>query len=161
MKIRRIIFTILSILWMLVIFFMSARDADTSTEDSHFVGIAVGNIIYDDFDTWTEEEQLAFADKVDFPIRKCAHATEYAILALFLSGAVLSGSKIKNKSLYLCILVLCILYAMSDELHQYFVPGRACRVMDVCIDSVGAFVGLCIATKVFCNDSLFSSVMIK
>lgn len=62
MKIRRIIFTILSILWMLVIFFMSARDADTSTEDSHFVGMAVGNMIYDDFDTWTKEEQLAFAD---------------------------------------------------------------------------------------------------
>ena len=36
----------------------------------------------------------------------------------------------------------CFLYACTDELHQYFVPGRACRFKDVMIDTAGAFTGI-------------------
>lgn len=39
-------------------------------------------------------------------------------------------------------LVFCILYAISDELHQLFVPGRGAQVKDVVIDSSGAVVGI-------------------
>ena len=47
-----------------------------------------------------------------------------------------------NKSMkYLKAEVFCALYACSDELHQYFVPGRSCRFFDVCVDSTGAFFG--------------------
>ncbi len=33
--------------------------------------------------------------------------------------------------------IICFLYAISDELHQYFVPGRACRLLDIFIDTSG------------------------
>ena len=39
-------------------------------------------------------------------------------------------------------LMFCILYAISDELHQLFVPGRGAQVKDVLIDSFGSFVGI-------------------
>ena len=37
--------------------------------------------------------------------------------------------------------VFCVLYAISDEVHQYFVPGRAMMATDVLIDSIGAILG--------------------
>ena len=39
-------------------------------------------------------------------------------------------------------LLICILYATSDELHQVFIPGRGAQVKDVIIDSAGACVGI-------------------
>ena len=40
--------------------------------------------------------------------------------------------------------LLCVAYAMSDEIHQLFVPGRAGQVRDILIDSSGSFVGIAI-----------------
>lgn len=47
----------------------------------------------------------------------------------------------KKWKIFLRAEVFCALYACSDELHQYFVPGRSCRFFDVCVDSTGAFFG--------------------
>ncbi len=123
---------------------MSSRDAGISTQDSHFVGVTVGNIIYGDFSDWTVDRQVAFADKVDYPVRKTAHAVEYAVLAFLVSGAACYGDiqdKKKRRRLFLCVWGICILYAMSDEIHQAFVPGRAGRISDVCIDAIGSLAG--------------------
>jgi VanZ family protein len=37
-------------------------------------------------------------------------------------------------------LLLCLLYALSDEFHQKFVPGRAVQAFDICIDILGGFI---------------------
>ena len=37
-----------------------------------------------------------------------------------------------------------VIYAISDEIHQYFIPGRSGRVFDVIIDSFGVLTGICI-----------------
>jgi VanZ family protein len=39
-------------------------------------------------------------------------------------------------------LLICVLYAISDEVHQLFVPGRGGQVKDIIIDSAGATVGI-------------------
>ncbi len=39
-------------------------------------------------------------------------------------------------------LLAAVLYSVSDEIHQYFVPGRACRIFDVGVDSLGALTGI-------------------
>ena len=44
-------------------------------------------------------------------------------------------------------LVVCILFAISDEFHQLFVPGRGAQVKDVLIDTAGAIVGMCIVVR--------------
>jgi VanZ family protein len=64
-------------------------------------------------------------------VRKSAHFTEYGILFwLLIRGPM------KDRP-YLALL-LCVLYAFSDEGHQIFVPGRTASIYDVALDSTGA-----------------------
>jgi len=69
----------------------------------------------------------------DLILRKCAHTTEYAILAVLLLRA--TGS-------YAWAFALTVAYAGTDELHQTFVRGRHGSPVDVAIDAAGALVGL-------------------
>jgi VanZ family protein len=72
----------------------------------------------------------------DTVLRKCAHATEYAILALLLLRA--TGS-------YVAAWPLAVAYAVTDEVHQMFVRGRHGSPVDVAIDAAGAALGLAAA----------------
>jgi len=68
--------------------------------------------------------------------RKLAHATEFGILNLLLFRALWGYTWSFKKALWWS-LILSGLYAVSDELHQYFVPMRQCRWQDVAQDSLG------------------------
>lgn len=71
------------------------------------------------------------------PVRKCAHVTEFAVLHLtFLHGFYQWGSR--GKGWLSRALLATVLYACTDEFHQLFVPGRAGKLTDVMIDSIGA-----------------------
>lgn len=73
-----------------------------------------------------------------FIVRKFAHFFEYAVLG-FLIGCALFLSRRRFSPV---ISVICsALYSVSDEIHQYFVPGRACRIFDVGVDTLGALTG--------------------
>jgi VanZ family protein len=72
----------------------------------------------------------------DTVLRKCAHMTEYAILAVLLLRA--TGS-------YAWAFALAVAYAASDEVHQLFVRGRHGSPVDVGIDAIGALIGLAVA----------------
>lgn len=72
-------------------------------------------------------------------LRKLAHATEYALLAALLFHALYRTCGRERPVL---AWGLAVLYAFTDELHQFWIPGRACRFFDVCIDAAGAFAGL-------------------
>ena len=69
----------------------------------------------------------------DLILRKGAHTTEYAVLAVLLVRAI--GREAPA-------LALGVLYAASDELHQAFVRGRHASPIDVAIDTVGLLIGL-------------------
>ena len=69
----------------------------------------------------------------DLILRKCAHVTEYAVLAFLLARAI--GREAPA-------LALGVLYAASDEFHQSFVRGRHASPIDVAIDSVGLLIGI-------------------
>ncbi len=66
---------------------------------------------------------------IDFAIKKLAHFIEYFILGVFVYRA--------TKNIWISIL-FCITYAISDEFHQSFIPGREPRGRDVIIDSLGS-----------------------
>ena len=51
--------------------------------------------------------------------------------------------KQNNIKLYIGLLV-SILYAISDEIHQLFIPGRSCQITDICIDTLGILIGFTI-----------------
>ncbi len=137
---RRLIFMILSLIWMVVIFCFSSRDADESEKDSYKVGLTVGKIVIPDFEEKSEVEQLEFAQKIDHSVRKAAHATEYAILGMLLVGVFYPMGKLG----LLLPFILSALYAVTDEIHQVFVPGRDGNATDVMIDSSGALIGVLI-----------------
>jgi VanZ family protein len=79
-------------------------------------------------------------------IRKCAHLTEYAVLALLLWRALRRESAPRNApwrwSKAGLVLTLVALYAASDEFHQAFVPSREASIWDVLLDTTGAACGL-------------------
>ena len=87
MTVQRKVFLILTLLWMALIFFYSSRQADVSAEDSGRIGITLGRIFISDFEEWPEEEQQEFAARIDHPVRKTAHAGEYAVLGFLAAGA--------------------------------------------------------------------------
>ena len=70
-------------------------------------------------------------------IKKGSHFLAYAVLA-FLALRVTSG----GKRPYIWAFLITILYAMSDEYHQTFIPGRNGTVVDVVIDCLGGLMAL-------------------
>ncbi|MBO0696575.1 MAG: VanZ family protein [Verrucomicrobia bacterium] len=79
-------------------------------------------------------------------IRKGAHLSEYAVLALLLLRAAIRMTNPNVPMLVLCAIVwvACVFVAVTDELHQTFVQSRGAAATDVLIDSVGALLGLLI-----------------
>ena len=63
------------------------------------------------------------------------------ILGILLILLFYEYHKISKKELFVCIL-LCMLYACSDEFHQIFISDRSPKVFDVMIDAMGSFTGI-------------------
>ena len=137
---RRVLFTVLTVLWMLAIFWFSDQPAKQSTEMSHRVGHLVGEWIVPGYEGWTPPQKDAFAAAIDYPVRKAAHASEYAVLAVLFLFTFWNFNDKKRINIW--VLLAVFLYAVSDELHQYFVPGRAAKLTDVLIDTAGGLVGV-------------------
>jgi len=74
----------------------------------------------------------------DTLLRKGAHLVEYAFLAYLLIRAFKKTTVLSLSALYAWSLRLSIFYALSDEIHQRFVPGREMSAYDLFIDSLGA-----------------------
>lgn len=145
LNIRKTVFIILAVLCMGVIFYFSSMNADDSTEESHELGKFVGYIVEYDFQNWSPDAQERYAAKLDHPIRKTAHFLEYMLLGILLTGA-LYEKKRSRKQKILYPFIIGALYAVSDELHQFFVgSGRACEVTDMLLDSGGVIVGILLA----------------
>lgn len=116
------------LLWMLLIFLMSSFDATESANQSNFIV----NIITDMF-------KIENIELLSFIIRKLAHFTEYLILG-FLTINMLNKNDIAKK--YIIAIIICIIYASSDEIHQIFIAGRCFAIRDILIDSMGAISGI-------------------
>ena len=71
-------------------------------------------------------------------IRKAGHLTEYAILAWLAARAFrTSSNELLHRRWFLVALILVVLYSLSDEFHQSFVPSRGASLYDCLIDTVG------------------------
>ncbi|MEM6629860.1 MAG: VanZ family protein [Bacteroidota bacterium] len=129
--------------WMMIIFVLSHQDGPTSAALSDWVKDLIKTVL----------SYLGFVSENKggmgwgWLLRKIAHATEYAILAV-LSVRVFYLYQERSKAL-IYSLCLCIVYAMLDEFHQSFIPGRGPSLRDVGIDSLGAGIALGILQKFF------------
>lgn len=146
-NLRQVIFTLLTVLWMIVIFSFSAKPGNESEEQSIKAGMIVCHMFVPDFDDLSEQQQIDMAQAIDHPVRKTAHATEYAMLAGLVLGMV-TVSIIRWKNVLTAISV-SVLYAATDEFHQLFVPARSGQVKDVLIDGCGAIIGTLIIWGIY------------
>jgi VanZ family protein len=76
----------------------------------------------------------------DLVLRKIAHAAEFALLGFLLVRAL--GKEWAG-------LFAGVAYAISDEIHQHFVPGRQAAARDVLVDSAGVAVGVYVVPRLF------------
>lgn len=133
---------ILALVWMCVIFAFSAQTNEESSVVSEGLSYRMVHSTGFLFHLHLDEEQLRkIAVSIESFVRKGAHMTEYAILAilLFIWIGRWEISVLRRSSI---AVVVTALYACSDEFHQLFVVGRAGCIRDVMIDSVGALLGL-------------------
>lgn len=157
----RIIAGVLTLCSMAFIFYNSALPAGQSGELSAAVTSKVDGVINpekpsdssgsgsgtvspsDPSDPAREEEKKQQKEerikKLDPKIREIAHVLEFAIFTFF---AAIFATTFDMKSMlrFIIVFVLCGIYALSDEIHQYFVPGRVCDVKDVALDVTGVFI---------------------
>lgn len=139
-----------AIAMMILIFFFSHMDADSSDVQSDGVAYFIVSAVNSVFDLYeSEEELIAVADSINHIIRKIAHFTEYMILAMLLIfGLYVNGSR--KKRMYAIATVITAIYACTDEFHQLFIPGRYGSIIDVLIDSAGGVFG-CIIVAMVCR----------
>ncbi len=119
--------------WMLVIFGAST-DLGSAEHTSRFLIPVL---------RWLDP-QISFAAiaAVQLFVRKAAHVTEYAILALLLLRALRACVRVTFARQAAIVLVVAGLYAATDEFHQSFLPSRTASSRDVLVDCCGAALGL-------------------
>jgi len=132
---KRYIPVILLILHCGLIFFLAAQDGESSTAISHGVVGTVAEATQNN----TEDMTVRQMNRADFIVRKAAHFVLFMVLGVY---ACLSADVVNIKRKKLIALLFCIVYAMSDELHQLFSDGRSGQVTDVIIDFCGSFLGV-------------------
>ena len=124
----------LCVLWMAVIFCFSAFSAQSSSQQSG--GLA--NLISSFFGG---KMSTIGMNALEVAVRKAAHIIEFCILGALWCGYFYVLPKVSFKPTTAAFTV-SVLYAVSDEVHQYFVPGRAARWYDVCFDTLGIIIGI-------------------
>jgi VanZ family protein len=120
---------ILVLLWMLLIFYLSSEGSDTSSGRSDAIVEVVRNV------------SSLPNDILTFLTRKAAHITAYFILGVLIYNLVRSYVPRARKAIGASILLVAA-YAVTDEFHQLFVPGRSGEVRDVLIDTSAGLVGV-------------------
>ena len=86
---------------------------------------------------WTK----LFGQSLFFYVGGLTHVLEYAILSFLLARAILRRGEVTRGKIF-TVFLLTLLYALTDEFHQVFVPGRAFQVVDLFLDALGAVIGI-------------------
>lgn len=139
---KNIKYIIIIIIWMIIVFMFSMENGNKSANTSKTTTIKIVNIITKNLSI-TEQEKNDIVDKLDPIIRKLAHYTLYTIGGILIINYTDKLDIEKRKKIIYAI-IIGILYAITDEIHQYFVPSRSGRILDVCIDTAGVITGIVI-----------------
>lgn len=145
---KKVLLILLTILWCIVIFFFSNMTSDESNEKSKetidkvvetTLNITNNSGITDKHPS--EKKMNSVIEKLNKPLRKCMHASVYFILAILIF-LEFKSFKMTGWKLYILPVIICFIYACTDEFHQSFVNGRTSQFTDVLIDTMGATIGI-------------------
>ena len=165
--------------YFLVICIFSAQDGDETGNLSREVAEEVARVVVAVSGEHTEKDIFSLAEFFEHPLRKLAHFSEYAVLGGLFCGCFLpvmgeirlrtaeqisklpvqkrnKNGLIRSSGLYLKCIITVMIFAICDEIHQYFVPERACAVTDMMIDSAGVAVGVGIMLLIAYNKRVTS-----
>ena len=140
------------LLVMTAIFLFSSETAAESTDTSDSVIDKFLGVIIPDFDEMSEEGRTELVDRYTFAVRKSAHFSICLLLGVTVYAAV-SRYEIPKTAVFSISFVICGLYSVSDEIHQFFVPGRSCEARDVLVDCAGALVGITAMILILCRKN--------
>lgn len=138
---KRTILAILIIIWIGTVFYFSNEDATKSTGTSGKVIEKIVEITNKKIDKEEKQEKIKELQPI---VRKCAHLSIYTVGGILLFLFVNTYQiPLKNKIIY--AIIIGTIYAITDEIHQVFVPGRGPGIIDVLIDTAGVTIGTIIA----------------
>lgn len=141
MEIKKVIYLILLIVWMITVFMFSSEKGETSGNTSGKIIKTILKIFRKD----VSEENIK---KLQLPIRKLAHFTLYGVGGV-LAIALLNQYDITIIKKIIYSQLIISLYAATDEFHQKFIPGRTGCITDVLIDSAGALTAILLIAIIF------------
>lgn len=150
-KTIRIVLLILTAVWLFTIYWFSAKPAAESKMQSGGIVDWLIQIFVTDYDSLPKEQQTSITESLSTVVRKGAHMAEYAVLSIILYALLSKWNLIECRwKRVMAVWSGTVVFAVSDELHQIFVPGRSGEVTDVLIDGTGALIGIAIAVTVAC-----------
>jgi VanZ family protein len=159
--------------YFLVICIFSAQDGDETGNLSREVAEEVARVVVAVSGEHTEKDIFSLAEFFEHPLRKLAHFSEYAVLGGLFCGCFLpvmgeirlrtaeqisklpvqkrnKNGLIRSCGLYLKCIITVMIFAICDEIHQYFVPGRLASVWDVLLDTSGCAL-MCLILYLLCD----------
>ncbi|MBR6478781.1 MAG: VanZ family protein [Lachnospiraceae bacterium] len=144
--------SIVAAMFLVGLYFMIFRFSEQTGEESGALSHEVTTVIVDTVDhvahkNWTEEMRRELINAWEHPVRKGAHFSEYALMAILLYLIWAPWIK-RGFGLYLMIILWVFASAGLDELHQTFVAQRDGNFIDVMIDTSGGCCGLFICTMI-------------
>lgn len=137
---KRVLFLILLAIAFYVIFNFSAQNGEISGSLSMKVTEFIVNLV-SKIKTMDISRKIYYIEKLHPIIRKLAHFSVYTVVGFSVMGFMCTFD-IKNIVKFITSFAIGVTYAITDEVHQYFIPGRSARVLDVCIDSAGVLTGI-------------------
>ena len=137
-NILRIILILLLLCTFFIIFGFSSQDGETSGGISRNITNKILQLS-NRYNNLEQKEQVFY--RTEKVIRKIAHFSIYTLVGLLLMG-LLNTYKIKENWKIILSVLLGMIYATSDEIHQGFTPGRSPKITDVYIDTLGVILGI-------------------
>lgn len=143
------VFLCLALVTAAFIFCRSAQNGTASSGESDRVTQAVAPVVVPSYPAQTETQKQETVGRLGEKVRSFAHALEFSALGFCLSAALWLWPPypLCRPLVFLASFPASVLYALIDEIHQLFVPGRAFEWKDVGLDALGAAAGclLCVA----------------
>ena len=137
---KRILFLLILIVTFYIIFNFSAQDGVESGNFSRKVTEIIINLL-SKFKNMDVSLRLHYIEMLHPIVRKLAHFSIYTVVGFSTMGFMCTFD-IRNIFKFITSICIGVSYAITDEIHQSFTPGRGPSPVDVCIDSVGVLTGI-------------------
>ncbi len=143
MLIKKFIYIILTLIVLISIYYLSSMNNKETNSLSK--GIVYKSIELVEGINHKEYDKKSIVNKLNYPIRKCAHFTLFLLLGVCIF-LLLNSFNISNR--FIISIVLCIIFSILDETHQIFTSGRTPLLTDIIIDSFGSVVGILFINRI-------------